>query len=350
MGEVTRPYYFLVTVWGRQFSDYLVHYCIPSLLSAGNIPALPGRSRFIVACPEIDWKYISESRSAMRLQLYADLEWIPFDVTPGGNAHRMMGEAHLLLTRRAFDDMAYGVLLTPDFILADGSMEFVDGKRKEGYRVVLTCALRSEEEALFQAMVDRGVNIAHGISRRDLAWCAVRANHSETQCYEWLTGYFAKSPSAVWWRMPEDQMLIYSLSWNPIFFDYSALQSHDDSVMREWTIDGDYVYKNFGDDPRLIYVCRDSDEVLEVSWSPKADRPRTMSKNSHWKSYTPEGYEEFEKVKARWLTTFYYSDSFEPLKRRIFFGPVRWHFEDCGEEWDRVEDQCTKYLHEILDL
>lgn len=345
-----REYYFLVTLWERQFSDYFINYCIPSLISPGNIPSLPGRPRFIIACPEIDWNYINQSRYGRLLSIHCDVEWIPFN-RPAGNesAHRAMGRAHVLLTQRAYEDKAYGVLLTPDFMLADGSMKFVEEKRQEGYKVVLTCALRSEEESLFSAMQERGVNLEHGISRRDLAYCAVNGNHSETKQYEWLTGYFTPNPSAVWWRMDKDQMLIYTLSWNPIMVDYSALRSHDDEVMKKWTIDGDYIYKNFGDAQKYIYVCQDSDEIIQVSWSPKADRARNMSKSSNWKLGTHEGYEGCEKEKARWLNTFFWGPSFEPLKRRIFFIPAKWHFEDLTEDWDRVEKQCTKYLHEILD-
>lgn len=298
----------------------------------------------------MDWKYIRASRAGRLLSIHCEVEWIPFDKPSSQeSAHRAMGRAHVLLTKRAFEEAAYGVLLTPDFMLADGSMEFVEKKRQEGYKVVLTCALRSEEESLFSAMESKGINPAFGISRRDLAYCAVNGNHTETKQFEWLTGYLTKSPSALWWRMDKDQMLIYTLSWNPIFIDYSVLTSHDDSVMKEWTIDGDYIYKNFGDAKKYIYVCQDSDEIIQVSWSPAADRARNMSKSSYWKLGTQEGYEAYERDKARWVSTFFWSDSFEPLKRRIFFQPVRWHFEDLNEDWDRAESHCTKYLHEILD-
>lgn len=342
-----RPWYFLVTVWERQFCDYFINYCIPSLLSPGNIPALKGRQRVIIACPENDFLYIKDSRPGKRLGLYCDIEWLPFERPESIkiNVHRHMGKAHLGLTKRAFDDMAFGVLLTPDMMLADGSLAFCDQKRKEGYKVVLTLALRSEEEALFQKMDEFRVDVDRGFSKRQMAWCATRSLHSQSMQYEWQAGYFSPTPSAIWWRMPEEQMLIYGLSWNPIFVDYSHLNKHDDNVMREWTIDGDYIYKNFGDDERLIYVCQDSDEVIQVSWSPKLDRPASYGKHS---TYKAGDYEEFEEKKRHWLHNWFYSKSFEPLKRRIFFQPVRWHSEDLTEDWTYMESVCTKYLKDAL--
>lgn len=343
-------YYFLVTFWERQFSDYFINYCIPSLISPGNIPSLPGKPRFLIACPKVDWDYLCASRSYRLLSVYCDVEWIKIErPTDPRDTHKAMGRAHVLLTQRAFEDRACGVLVTPDFMLADGSLEFIEKKRQEGFKVVMTCALRSEEESLFRAMSESGVDLSRGISKREMAYCAVNGHHSETQQYEWLTGYFSKKPSAVWWRVDEHQMLIYPLSWSPILIDYSALVSHDDSVMREWTIDGDYIYKNFGDAQKYIYVCQDSDEVIQVSWAPKDDRPKNMSKSSAWKLNTQEGYESWEADKARWLKAFFWGDYFEPLKRRIFFLPVKWHFKDLTEDWERLEKQCTKYLHEILD-
>lgn len=36
-----RPFYFVVVFWGERFRSYLVDFCLPSLLSPHNIPALP---------------------------------------------------------------------------------------------------------------------------------------------------------------------------------------------------------------------------------------------------------------------------------------------------------------------
>lgn len=340
-------YYFLVTVWGKH-RDYLKDYCIPSLISPGNIPSLPERPLLLVACPEEDFRYLMESENWARLEAVCDVEWIPFDKpAPELSACREMGKAHLMLTERAFKDKAFGVVITPDFMLADGSMKFIEQKRQEGYKVVLTCALRSEEEALFQAMKDRGVDLNNGISRRDMAWCAVRSLHSRDKRYEWLSGYFCKTPSAIIWKLA-DEMLIYTLSWNVIFIDYGSLQKHDDSVMRDWTIDGDYIHKNFGLDEK-IYVCQDSDEVIQVSWSPKADREVGLGKSNSWKENTQEGFQRDEVTKGGWFKTYFHSKSFDPLKKKIFYSPVKWHYEDLNEDWVSLESQCTKYMHEILD-
>jgi hypothetical protein len=35
-----REFYFIVVLWGERFRTYFLEYCVPSLLSAKNIPSL----------------------------------------------------------------------------------------------------------------------------------------------------------------------------------------------------------------------------------------------------------------------------------------------------------------------
>ena len=52
-----RPFYFVVVVWGREYRDYFLEYCLPSLLSPGNIPALDGKrpAKVLFATTAEDW-------------------------------------------------------------------------------------------------------------------------------------------------------------------------------------------------------------------------------------------------------------------------------------------------------
>src|SRR5208282_3263734 len=82
---------------------------------------------------------------------------------------------------------------------------------------------------------------------RQLVSAGIRSFHSQTLCYEWESPYLADFPVALWWRVPEeDGVIVHSLSWAPLLIDYDAVDHHDSSVMDNWTIDGDYIYHNFG--------------------------------------------------------------------------------------------------------
>src|SRR5262249_37258871 len=49
-------------------------------------------------------------------------------------------------------------------------------------------------------------------------------------------------------------------------------------------------------------------------------------------------------LKGQQFRISFYSPVFDPLKRRIFFLPVRWHGRALNEKWKRVEDQAMNAL------
>src|SRR5437764_2968596 len=100
--------------------------------------------------------------------------------------------------------------------------------------------------------------------------------HSETASYEWDAPYFHPIPSAVWWRVPdEDGIVLHSLSF-AYMLDFAAVPEHDPSTFDYWTFDGDYLYKNLGNIKRM-HVALDSDEMFLASWSPSHENPRDLT-------------------------------------------------------------------------
>ena len=57
MTILDRPFYFVVVLWGPRFRDYFLDYCLPSLLSPGNLPSLStsAPSTLVIATPREDW-------------------------------------------------------------------------------------------------------------------------------------------------------------------------------------------------------------------------------------------------------------------------------------------------------
>ena len=74
---------------------------------------------------------------------------------------------------------------------------------------------------------------------------------------------------ALIFELPNQNGFIFKcMSWLPIYIDYSKIVKHDVSTIRDWSIDGDYIYKNFGSN-RRIKVINESIEGIVVSWSKK---------------------------------------------------------------------------------
>lgn len=346
-----RPFYFVVVFWGETFRNYLVDYCLPSLVAPGNLPALSfGNHKFIFCTTPYDWKAVSATMIFASLKRYVEPYFVEIPPAPPGKSGcEHMGIGHKLASEMAHRDGAYGVFLTPDLMLSNGAVAALQQHALNGVRVVLVAALRFGEEPLFQCLEAEGV-LKRGerasqtgtpivLTGRQMVAACSHSFHSETLRYEWQASYFSNFPAAVWWRIPDEQgILLHSLSWAPILCDYSAITEHDTTVFNTWTLDGDYVYQNFGASPRL-HVVTDSDEMMLVSWAPLADREQRLAP-SLLKQVPVLG----DLIKGGILRATLRNGLFDPLKLRIFFLPVRWHSGALTPAWMEIEEKALRIL------
>jgi hypothetical protein len=340
-----RPFYFIVVLWGERFRKYFLDYCVASLLSPGNLPALntSQRSKFLIATRPQDWAAMAETKIFQALTRYVEPVFIEIPPCPpdrSGCQH--MGVGHSIACEMAHRDKAFAAVLTPDCMLSDGSIARLQELARNGTELVLTAALRFGEEPFLAHLREQGLLVEEDraqtgaplvISGREMVYAAVNGFHSETLAYEWdAPGVLVISPAA-WWRVPdEDGIVLHSLSWAPLLLDYASVDDHDVSTFDQWTLDGDYLFNNAGK-MKKIHVVQDSDEVFLASWAPLADRP--VSRNR-----VP-----FEKLIAgNFFRRSFYSNFFDPLKRKLFFQPVRWHSKALNEQWDIVEKRATQKL------
>src|SRR5207245_2098739 len=176
-----------------------------------------------------------------------------------------------------------------------------------------------------------------------LVSAGLRSFHSETLRYEWDAPYFTDLPAACWWRVPEtDGIVLHSLSWCPMLLDYSTVKEHDTSALETWTVDGDYVYRNVGNSADM-HVVTDSDEMMIVSWAPLGDRPQRLHRRRVRGSPVLGPLVKGGIVRGAVMT-----DTFDPLKRRLFLKPVRWHADEFSPEWDATEQRAASILARYL--
>lgn len=353
---VLRPFYFIVVFWGEAFCNYLCDFCLPSLLSPNNIPVLGGvkESKFLFCTTPQDWKRLTKIPIFETLKNFIEPYYIEIPYPPenkSGCEH--MGIGHKLAAQMAFRDKAFGVFLTPDLMVSDGTVQVLKKSAEDGFKVVLTAALRFGEEPLFENLRSLGVlspesrhsqtGLPLSLSGRILVKAGLQSFHSQTQRYEWEAPCFSSFPCASWWVVPgEEGIILHSLSWAPLLCDYSAVETHDTSTFDTWTLDGDYVFQNF-QDSKDMYIVSDSDEVMLVSWAPLADRPQNIAPNLI-KQLPVVG----EWLKGGILRAALLSGIFDALKQRIFFLPVRWHAENLSSTWEKREADSQKVLRRYL--
>jgi hypothetical protein len=331
-----RPFYFTVIFWGEVYRRYFLDLLLASLLSPNNIPALnPARkSKFLIVTTRADWDALQSEPLFQQMMWYVEPVWfeMPF---PRGDEPKMlvMSKGHKLVSMKAFDDRAYGVFVTPDLVLSDGSVAAMARLAEAGKKVVLSVAIRYAQEALLEEM-ERGGYLKPGqplvLPARDLMRMALQHLHTETLRYEFDAPYFTDYPISVYWWVPNGNgMIIHSFSWAPLVVDYGAIHDHDTSTFEEWTLDGDYIYRNFPS-PNDVHVITDSDEIVLVSFTSEKDLHFELcgSSKEQWKSRIL-----LEKTKVDWIRSIRNSSVMDPLKRAIFKQPVYLHSTDLGTAW-----------------
>lgn len=344
---VDRPFYFIIVLWGERFRHYFLDYCLASALSPGNIPALRAarRSKFLIATRPEDWEAMRRSELFKLLERYVEPVYIEIPACPPGiSGCQHMGVGHRIACEMAHRDKAYAVVLTPDSMLSDGSVARLQDLADRGTHLVLTAALRFGEEPFLGHL--RQLGLLEGrdcatpltITGPQMVYAAVNGFHSETLAYEWdAPGLMIISPAA-WWRVPgEDGIVLHSLSWAPLLLDYSTIESHDTSTFDQWTLDGDYLFNNSKDMTR-IHVVQDSDEVFLASWGPLAERPVSKTR-----------FPFDHRLAGHFFRQSFYSGFFDPLKRKLFFLPVRWHSQPLSEKWAVVEERAAQELNRWVE-
>ena len=336
------PFYFICIFWGPKYREAFSDWCLAALLADRNIPAMSSEhraeSRAVIVTTPSDWADLQNDANFIRMSELIDPVYIEFTPpTPDEPKMLAMSRGHKLASEFAYRNKAAGIFLTPDLILSNGSVEAIVRLAQNGKKVVLCSAVRFTEEGCVKELRDMGAlrpGAALSISARDLVGVAVRNLHSETLRYEWGVPYFAESPISPFWHVPgETGLVLYSFSWAPLLVDYAAIPDHDTSTFDKWTLDGDYVYRNFGGGHEdEIHVVTDSDEIMLVSFT--SEKELHFDLVPQW-PFNSRIFGELARMSA--LSYLYHSEVMDPLKRRIFGMAVRLHSAPLNKRWKKVE-------------
>lgn len=340
-----RPFYFTVVFWGPVYRQYFLDLLLASLLSPNNLPSLdPARgSKFLIVTTRADWDALQSELLFHQMQQYLQPVWfeMPF---PQQDELKMlvMSKGHKQVAMRAFADRAYGIFVTPDLVLSDGAVAAMERLAVKGKKVVLSVAIRFAQETLLEEM-QRLKYWTPGqplvLPARDLMRLALKHLHTETLRYEFESSYFAESPISVYWRVPRgDGIIIYSFSWAPLLVDYGAIENHDASTFDNWTLDGDYIHRNFPD-PENVYVVTDSDELVLVSFTKEAELHFELK--PVWMKKAPM---VGRRIKVDLIRALKDSLVMDELKRAIFPQPVYLHASEITPRWRSCRQTCDEVI------
>lgn len=221
--DALKPFYFIVSFWGKEFRKHFLRLSAASLLAPGNIPSLsnPVYSRLIICTTKDDWSAIQDDplfcHLASHIQpvffelrrpapeflkpilrekqsrdkitasddnnpesniwitpddifptnIYRDLEHIGNEIGHKLTIHHhyalrilFMNAGHKAGACQAFEEKANAVFLGPDLMMADGAVIELERLVNEGHKVVLTATLRFAQDECLTVFQNAGHMVA----------------------------------------------------------------------------------------------------------------------------------------------------------------------------------------------
>lgn len=339
-----RPFHFGVVCWGEEFRNYFLDYCLPSLLAPVNIPALENKddhNQFLICTTRADWEAM-QSHPIFTL-LKREIESVLIEMLLPGNSEskmRVMSSGHKAIAEEMHRRRVYGTFVYPDTVFADGVVAEAQDLAQAGKKVVLANCPRFANEGFLSALTASGLQRTGRpiiLKPEELIRLAMPHMHSETRRYEWDAPYFyARSPVVIWWKAPGTGMLMYSTCWAPILVDYSALTTHDTFTLEDWTIDGDYIHRNFPDH-RDVHA---SNTMTLISFTPES-RLSYLPLMRLRTDYVPVLSQWFKEMNVR---SFVFSPAMDPLKRDLYRRVLQVGGGDASDQSKRLERRAAAIM------
>ncbi len=353
MDSLLRPFFFFVVFWGEKYREDFLNLCVSSLLSNNNIPALEPNSahRFLICTTRVEWEAMRNNPIFEQLSCFIQLEWLEIE-TPSqvDSKYLVMSAGHKMLTSRVFEARAYGAYISPDCIFSDGYCLELMRHVRAGKRLVLQGMVRFEKEGVEHELRELGI-LNEGnpttIPPRQLMEIGLRHLHPYTKTTNWDAPCFSDFPVYCYWDVPgDDGIVLYTHAWIPVLMDYGRMDIHDTSTLDGWTIDGDYLHKNFGalDTDIDQHLILDSDELCILSLTEKDEGQMALTDNrlKSWRLTSAL-------TKGCLVSNVYFSSAIDPFKRKIFLNPIRFHSEDFSKEWEQIEVISLNILRGNID-
>jgi hypothetical protein len=351
------PFHFICTFWGRRYREWFTRFAVASLLAPNNIPGLDelGSCRFLICTTREDWDALEHEPLMVQLRKYVAVEFIEISPeVPGEHKYHRMSRGHRALTEACHRAGACAVYFAPDTVVPDGCVREALRLAKEGKKVVLCTAIRFELEGVERELAERGLLLRDKplvLSRREAVDVGLRNLHTESRAGDYDAdnfGALAAShnrtdfPTCCYFKIPDQKgVVIHTHNWAPFMINYAGVARHDTQAFERWAIDGDYIYRNFGDlqPGEQIHVVQDSDSIVLLGLTPTEEmavpRRSQITKTLPIVGEWTKGYIVNQAVFDRQT---------DPLRRQIYPTPVRWHAQPIDARWDPTENRARQIM------
>lgn len=243
----------VLVVWGNYTSVFL-ETSLPTQLSPENLPCLTNASYHIYTS-EQDAAIIKHHHNFIYLQKYMPVELHLIKII-NSNRYVTMSESHRKAIICANSSNSALIFLTPDVVLAEGTLKRVQQLAMKGVRVISTVGLRLKSESV-RPLLNRYLNKDKHfiqISTRELMKMALDNLHNITLKHIW-GGHEEMICNNLFWRISNEGLVGRCFHLHPLM-----VYPRNRSAKFFSTIDYDYP-ANACPDFNDHYIVSDSDEI-----------------------------------------------------------------------------------------
>ncbi len=264
-------FHIIVPVWGREYTRIFTDLLLPTLLAPGNIPALPYPERhvFQIYTTPADRAVIEASPVHAQLKRHIRVVFRRVRAHPekGGNPYAIQSDCYRRAIREADAADQAMVFLTPDSVMADGSLRNLARIAGTGVRAVLGVGVRLVKETVGDALLrnHRSDDGVIAIGPRELVRLALPNIHPIAKAHFYHDEGYGLFLSNLYWRIGTEGLLARCFHLHP-FMVYPRVKNAPFTT----TVDGDYI-ETACPDLTDTYVVTDSDEFWAFELS-AADR------------------------------------------------------------------------------
>ena len=266
-------YVLVMPVWGEHHTGLFLRYCVPFLLTDGNIGAFPDRElQVYLTSRRVDFARMRQDRNYQRLDALTKLVELDIDdIIDLTLPYQAMTRCYMhALQMLAAPERTVTFFPTPDCILSRDALRSMKQRIEAGSRAVMMCGLRVELESLAPLLgkIAASTSGAGGISERELSALGLRHLHPISKgCDAASSEFLVGCPAHVYWIAPDRSWLLaHCFHLHPM-----AVRGVPTVIDPDATIDGDYLLA-LGLKADQFYICQSSDEFLTLELSPKVKR------------------------------------------------------------------------------
>ncbi len=262
---------FTIAVWGDAYVDTMLSAGLPSFLAPGNFPAVAEMAKLrltVITRPE-DVARISEHPAWRSVTDFGDARILPLleeRAFVDRNRYDVMAYCHRQAIRNCLRDKAILSVLSPDCIVAEGSLSFGLQRILNGSHAVLVAGPRAALDYVMPALAQYrsgGTGAALAIPSRDMASFVRRWPHPISSLLFWDAKPFSQFPSAVYWPVGVESIFARYFHLHPLFVD---LANAEPAAIDSGTVDGSLI-SLAQIAPDRIYVAEHSQDVCVVELS-----------------------------------------------------------------------------------